>query len=148
MLHAWSNFDRTFNELDRVLRAASAQAQPRGLQPHRLGSTAERGPELELEEDETGWVLTADVAGITIEDVAIEARDGLLHLRAQRTHAPPEGYRILRRERRPWTLDHKVRLPEGVQIEEISARLQDGRLSVRLPRRPESEPRLIPVETD
>jgi len=138
MLHVWSNFDRTLNELDRALRSAADDP--------RRGRGATAHAELTLQQDDDGWVIHANLPGASADDLTIEVKNGAILLRAKGAIAPPDGYRALRQERRPWALDRTVRLPDSVLVEQVSARLVDGRLAVRLPSRPTAEDRAIPVE--
>ncbi len=128
-------------ELDRSLR--SARHGTPDLQFHPLPA----GEDAAADGDETaGWEATLEVPGLRAEEVQLEVEDGTLRLSLAHQPHPPEGMRALRRERQAWRLQRRVRLPEDVDADAISATLRDGLLTLRLPRRRRPAARIITVE--
>ena len=88
----------------------------------------------EYVEDGT-FVIRAELPGIDPgKDVDISIANGILRLRAEREeHSEdkrPDGYRS---EFRYGRLARNIRLPEGVDESQVTARYQDGILEVRVP---------------
>lgn len=138
MTSLWTDLDRTFSELDRRMRAAQPALRGPRHAPQR--------PLVQAARDEGGWTLTVDLPGVPLDDISLHIDGGTLHLDATRAPRAPEGARSLRRERGAWTLAERLAVPAGVDTDAVTARLRNGRLTVRLPLQgPRS--RTIPIET-
>jgi HSP20 family protein len=102
------------------------------------------------EEAEAYWVRF-DLPGVAAEQVKLETREGSLWLSGEKP-APAddanaaESPRVLRGERRYGRFAASVPLPRDAQHDQISARLAEGVLTVRVPRRAGELSRTIPVE--
>jgi HSP20 family molecular chaperone IbpA len=83
--------------------------------------------------------------GVKREDVRVRLEENLLTVEALRPDETPVGWRPLRREIEPanYRLELEVTVP--VDAARISANLEDGVLSLRLPLREEAKAREIPV---
>ncbi|ERN19638.1 hypothetical protein AMTRI_Chr02g214880 [Amborella trichopoda] len=96
-------------------------------------------PENHVEWRETphAHVFSADLPGVRKEDIRVEVEDSLYLIIRTENQATDEmreeegGERPLMRRRR---FMRKFRLPEGVNITQISAEFRDGVLSVNVPR--------------
>ncbi|WP_121744212.1 Hsp20/alpha crystallin family protein [Natronorubrum halophilum] len=92
--------------------------------------------------------VTADLPGYEIDDIELTLSEGTLRLEASREdeEKTAEG-RYLRRERTRTSANRRIRLPEPVEEDEVSAGYQDGILTVRLPKvSNEEESRRIDIE--
>lgn len=138
MTSLWTDLDRTFSELDRLMRATTPTRRGPRAAPSR--------PTLRSHKGEEGWQLEVDLPGVPAGDVAVEVEDGALRLKASRTPTTPDATRALRRERLAWALDETLPLPAEVNADAITASMQDGRLRLHLPLRARTS-RTIPVET-
>lgn len=103
-------------------------------------------PEPTWSEHEDRLALSLPVPGLTADDLVVEVHGRRLTLRAQRRVQAPEGYRQMLRERAGWTFSRAWDLPDLVDTESLTARLDHGVLTVELQRRPEATPRRITVE--
>ena len=97
----------------------------------------------EYVEDDT-CVIRAELPGVDPDkDIDISLADGVLRLRAQREERSeeerPDGYRS---EFRYGRLARDIRLPDGVDESQVTARYQDGVLEVRVP-----APKAVAAET-
>ena len=81
------------------------------------------------------YLVTADLPGYEIGDIELTLSEGTLRLEAAREDEEQyaEG-RYLRRERTRTSANRRIRLPEPVEEEEVSAGYEDGVLTVRLPK--------------
>jgi len=96
---------------------------------------AHRVPMVDVREDEDHYLVSAELPGMTKEDVSIEVGDGALEITAkkdQESEGRGEGY--LRRERGAMYFHRRLTLPEDVDAQTIEAKLADGVLEVRLPK--------------
>ena len=109
-------------------------------------SVAQVRPHYTVRSVEGAYEVGVVVPGVKREDVALRFEEGLLHVVARRRAEVPEGWRPLRREIGPveFRLDLQVNAP--VDAGRVSAKLEDGVLSLRLPLRDEAQPRDITVE--
>jgi HSP20 family protein len=91
-------------------------------------------------------VLRAELPGLTTDDFDIEVDGDVLTLSGERTfeEAVEEG-RYHRIERSYGRFARSVTLPQNVKADEISANLDDGVLTVRVPKADEVRPRRIAV---
>jgi HSP20 family protein len=90
-------------------------------------------------------VFTAELPGVSFEDIDLTVHNDVLSLRVERKVSVPEGMRLHRRERRDWTLQRSFSLPVAVDAERTKAVLKDGVLNVRMAVAPEHEPKKITV---
>lgn len=127
-----SKFD-PFRELDRV---AGALLDPRpGL----------RIMPMDLYREKDHYVLTADLPGVDPGSVDIDVDGQLLTIRAERTLRGAEGVKWLTRERESGSFLRQLNLGQGVDTDNISARYENGVLSVTIPVSERARPRKIEV---
>lgn len=103
-------------------------------------------PPMDLVEAEDHFTLTADLPGLGEDDVKIEVEDGSLSISGERKaqHEAREGgwYRI---ERAIGSFNRTLTLPEGVDLDAISASFDRGVLTVRIPKPEQRKPRRIEI---
>lgn len=99
----------------------------------------------ELRDTGNEIVISVDLPGVTEKDVELSVSGDNVYVKASRTAASPEGYTAHRRERASFTFEHAWRLPAPVDTQKAEAKLQDGVLTVTLPKSPNAQPKQIPV---
>lgn len=97
-------------------------------------------------ETPSAWVFVANVPGVPANNLDIGVEDGVVTIRATRSLSGPEGYRLLRGERRGTEATARFELPIDADAENISAALRDGVLELSVGRRVNTARRVIPVE--
>src|ERR1700754_3345463 len=126
----WEPF-RDMSELNRLFTANS------GVQRRWL-------PAMDPAETADQFVLTADLPGLTEEDIKIEVEDRVLTVsgerKAEHTESKP-GYR--RVERAFGAFSRSLTLPEGVDADAVAADFTNGVLEVRIPKPEQRKPRKI-----
>ncbi len=96
---------------------------------------AHRVPVVDVREEEDRYVVSAELPGMTKEDVSIEVGDGALEITAKKDQEREEkGEGYLRRERGTMYFHRRLTLPEDVDAQTIEAKLAEGVLEVRLPK--------------
>jgi HSP20 family molecular chaperone IbpA len=76
-----------------------------------------------------------------MEDVALSIEGDAVKLKATPQASPiPEGFTALRRERQPAALEWTLELPYSIDAGAASARLEQGRLLVTLPKAAAAKP--------
>ncbi|HEX2088245.1 MAG TPA: HSP20 family small heat-shock protein [Solirubrobacteraceae bacterium] len=97
---------------------------------------------------ENDTVITMDLPGLTTEALEVEALDGELVVRGERRRPEfPEASRWALNERAFGAFERRIRLPEGVDPDSISASMTDGVLSLIIPKPEEKRPRTIAIGT-
>lgn len=112
-------------------------------------STCMRGFDVDVREDESGYVIEADLPGLEQDQVSVTVEDGVLRVTARQAsdhEEKREGYHL--RERRSGTVSRAFSLPEDVNGDAIHADLKAGVLRVTLPKREEAQPKTIKVEVN
>jgi HSP20 family protein len=99
-----------------------------------------------LREEDTSFVLSAELPGIAPEQLELAAGDDWIELRATRSIAVPEGFKPLRRERADYEFKRRFTMPKRIAGEGVEATLRDGRLTVTLPKQANASPRTIAVK--
>lgn len=91
-------------------------------------------------------VLTAEMPGVTPEDVSLTLEQNLLTLSFKRElPAASADVAYHRRERAAGTFSRSIELPVRVDGERVQARADNGVLQVQLPRLAEDKPRKISI---
>ena len=92
-------------------------------------------PPADVTVGEKDLVLTLDLPGLTTEDVELEAVDGFLVVRGERTRPElPDGAVVAHGERGFGAFERRIRLPQGVDFDAIAATMDNGVLSLIVPR--------------
>lgn len=143
--------DLRFPEMGRWLDEVRRDAEEAwGLWPDGLLRIAEppavRVPALDVRDDGTEIVVTAELPGVRKEDLEVEVSEEGLTLtgRAESSREEKDGAYVYR-ERSRSAFGRTVPLPAEVVADQAVADLKDGVLEVRLPRRVPA-PRAKPVK--
>lgn len=91
---------------------------------------------VDVYEDEGNYYARLEVPGVKKEDAKIELEDRRLVVSVSRKNTTPEGE--VRME-----MSRALTVPEGIEVEKISAKLEDGLLTVTLPKAEARKPRVI-----
>jgi HSP20 family protein len=105
-----------------------------------------RKPWFTSSESEDGYLVEVYVPGVNKSGVEIAFEEDTLDITARRTASKaPDGWKALRREI-PHE-DYRLRLHLNVPVaaDKISARVEDGVLTLELPKAEEAKPRKIAV---
>ena len=140
MLTLFNDFDRDINHrlLDRLFR--DFEARPRFEQTI--------GPRVDIVEKEECFELTAEVAGYAPDDVEITVHEGVLTIAGKRdTSSQTETPKVIHRERRSGAFSRTFKLGDAVDPEKIEATVNNGLLTVVLPKAAETRPRQIAIKT-
>jgi HSP20 family protein len=113
------------------------------------GERVSFSPAVDIQEQEDKYILRADLPGLDKKDVDVKVQDNILLLSGKREQSrAEEGEGATYRERRFGAFSRQFRLGSNVKTGKIKASYKNGVLKVVLPKRPESQPRLIPVSVN
>lgn len=130
----WSRID-PFAELDRV---ANSVFGDRSVSEFRV----------DVREDDNNYHVDADVPGLAKKDITVTFEAGTLTIAGERkTEESREEAKYLLNERREASFSRTLRLPDGVDESGIAAALNDGVLTVTLPKADEVKQRRIEVRS-
>lgn len=121
--------DRMFDETWRSLQSRTASALL-----------------VDVFETDTAYTIVASVPGVTAEALNLSLHDGVLTIAGELVQTPiPENATALVVERSAGKFSRSLRLPEAVEAGQVEAVLNEGVLTLTLPKTPNAQPRLIPV---
>jgi len=142
MLTRFLNLDDTFSFMDafeRQLHHAFAD-NPRAAMKSQPSYS-----DLSLKDEGERLVVTASVPGYTKADIELTIEGEVLTLKGERKLDVPQDYKLVRRERDALQLRRQIDLGVPVQGDAIEASLEDGILTISLPKAPEAKPRKIAI---
>ncbi|WP_254764103.1 Hsp20/alpha crystallin family protein [Natrinema marinum] len=105
---------------------------------------------IDLADEGDEFVVAADVPGYESEDLELRLTGETLAISGNREHTEEvggEAENYIRRERKTQSFSRQVRLPDPVDADAIRASVNNGVLTVRLPKlEPSEESRSIEIE--
>jgi len=105
-------------------------------------------PLLNVYEDPSAIVVTAELPGLSKEQVAITFADNVLTIAGkQRPVEATRGMTNVRRERSEGAFEKTVQIPVKTNTDAINAAFTNGILTVTLPKAEEAKPKTITIET-
>ena len=149
-----SRFPAVRDLVGSVYRADPFEMLDRIFETEPFFSHAERrAPLVDVREEESRYLIEAELPGLSEKDIRLEIKDGLLSLATAEKQAEEkqEGNPVLkwlRRERREFRFARSFELPEDADAERVEARFRDGLLSIELPKLPKTPPRIVPVRKE
>ncbi len=111
------------------------------------GGLAEGTLPLDVSEDDRNFYVRANLPGFRKQDVSVDVHEGVLSIQAEHVEvAEQTTEQYHRRERRTGSLTRRIKLPTGVQEQGTQAQLENGVLTLTLPKTPKDEPRKIEIK--
>jgi HSP20 family protein len=90
---------------------------------------------VDLVERDEEFVATVDLPGFERDDVHVTVTDSTLRIDAEREESvEDEGGQFIRRERRHQSTRRSIRIPDTVDKKNVEARMENGVLTMRLPK--------------
>lgn len=109
--------------------------------------TGRYAPAMDVRETEDAYIVEADVPGIGKDDVHIEVADNVLTIKGERKDEKEQKDKNYHRiERNFGSFARSVALPAGFDSSKVSAKFDNGVLTVTLPKPEERKPRRIEVK--
>lgn len=102
-------------------------------------------PLADVTETDDAWLFEVEVPGLKRDDITVEATGNELVITGEYKEKERVGL-LRRRTRRVGRFEFRTTLPAEVDVEQISADLADGVLTVRVPKREAAKPRRIAIE--
>lgn len=109
-------------------------------------ASAAMPPPVDISENSEGITLTADLPGVSPADLNVHVEGNQLLIEGTCTYENPEDTQALHAEVRSLSYRRRFVLSRELETGKIEARLRDGVLTVRIPKRAELRPRRIEVQ--
>ena len=104
-------------------------------------------PAMDISEAEDDFIITAELPGLSKEDVKISYQDGILNIQGEKRQEKEEKRKNYHRVERTYgRFERSFRLPSRIVVEKIDAKFRDGVLTLRLPKSEEARPKQIPIK--
>jgi HSP20 family protein len=111
-------------------------------EPTREGLTFE--PVVDIIEDKNAITLFADLPGVKRDTLDIDVKEGVLTISAP-VPATPDNWQSLYQEYRPGGFTRRFSLSEVINTDAINAKLENGVLTLVLPKMEQHKPRRIEI---
>ena len=103
-------------------------------------------PAVDVQETDKEYVFTADVPGLSKDDVNVEVEKGLLKIRGERKEDKEEkGKNYLRKEHFYGSFNRNFPLPADAKTEDVKADYKNGVLTIRVARTEELKPKSVKI---
>lgn len=102
-------------------------------------------PLVDIEEADDAYVLEAELPGVRRENIKIEQVGSELLISGELNERERKGI-VRRQTRRTGQFAYRVSLPETVESDKIEAKLNDGVLTIRVPKSERAQRRQIEIK--
>jgi HSP20 family protein len=133
----WREFRALQRQMDDVFQGLLPEA---GRSGHGAGA-----PSFNVSDRGDVYVLEAELPGVDQNHLSIEATAFSITIKGRRDVATPQGYTAHRRERGSIEFARSFNFDSKLDLEKVSAKLNDGILRVELGKAPDAKPRQIAI---
>jgi HSP20 family protein len=139
----WGDFDAMQRRMDQLFDLLSDGRRDGMRRP-----TLDLGEGFEAAVYDQGdsYLIEADLPGVGLADVNLEATEQGVMISGKRKADLPDKARIHLQEREPWTFSKSFTLPVKIDSAKAQASFHAGVLHVTLPKSAEAQPRRIQVQ--
>jgi len=133
----WNPFGEEFFSPERFFREWTAPTQ----------RAARLAPAVDVSEDETGYTISVELAGVKKEDVTVEVHENVLSIRGEKKSEREE-----KKEKTHWversygSFSRSFTLPPTALSAELKATFKEGVLTIEIPKQEEVKPRQIAIK--
>ena len=103
-----------------------------------------RLPRTDIEETDENFVFSMEMPGLAKKDVEVSIEKDVLLIKGERTEKAEEK-NLLRREIRSTKFERSFKIGDTVEQDKIKAKMDNGLLTVTLPKKPEKVGRKVDV---
>lgn len=110
--------------------------------------TSQWAPRVDIKEEPERFLIQADIPGVDPKDIEIDMDNGILSIRGERsTESRQEDAGYSRVERSHGSFYRRFALPDSADPNGITASGKHGVLEIGIPKKPETKPRRIEVNS-
>jgi HSP20 family protein len=137
-------YDFPFDSLTREMARQLDRAARARVHEERAESLA-TFPKYDLFEKDDSYVFACELPGVALEDVSLTIDGNVVSIAAKREVAAPEGFTARVRERTGFAFDRSFKLGTRIDSNAAEAKLENGVLTLTLPKAKKNEPLKIAV---
>lgn len=137
----WASLEQVPDRMRRMLEQTLGSFGSPAL----LTEAATWTPLVDIEEEDDAYVIEADLPAVKRDDVNIELMGNELSISGEIKERERKGI-VRRRTRRTGRFDYRVTLPSLVEPRQIEAKLNDGVLTLRVPKAERAQRQRIEVK--
>ena len=139
----WTEFNRIQRNINDLARQMGTSVRSSG---HPFWRTSRIFPLLNVVRTDASYIVTAELAGISAQDLEIKVEGDTLIIKGERK-AEDLGAEVSyhRRERTSGTFHRSLTLPTRVEADDVKANYVDGILTITLPIEKAAQPKQISV---
>jgi HSP20 family protein len=146
VMTAWDLFEDLRAAQDEMLRATRAQGLRPGLQLASGTTPAAWAPAIDISERKDAYLVAVELPGMKADDLEITFEDGLLTIQGERRFAHDSAEEKMHRTERYYgAFRRSITLPSHIEADKIEASVQDGVLTVLVPKMPDVQAKRIQV---
>jgi HSP20 family protein len=105
-------------------------------------------PAVDVKEEDTRFIITADIPGVDPKDIEVTAENNMLTIKGERkteSEEEKEGYKRIERSR--GTFYRRFSLPDTADVDKIRADSKNGVLQLTIPKRASKQGHKIEVKS-
>src|SRR4029079_6660825 len=111
-----------------------------------VSQTPDFAPRFDVKETKDAYVISADLPGVKDEELEVSLSGNLLTISGKREEEHrEEGESTYAMERSHGSFARSFTMPDGVDAENVTADLKHGVLTLRIPKKPETQPKRIAI---
>ncbi|GMQ88916.1 MAG: Hsp20/alpha crystallin family protein [Gammaproteobacteria bacterium] len=140
----WNILNQLHGEVDRMFNTRLGRI---GEDNEQLLSSSDWTPAVDIKEEDSRYIIRADVPGVDPKDIEINMEDGVLSIKGERhseTTDEREGYKRVERVR--GSFFRRFSMPDTADAEAVTAKSKDGVLEIVIPKQEKLQPKRIQVE--
>jgi len=147
MITRWSDIDRMFEAMGLLRGRLDSMYDDfdRSFSSERGWGLAGNYPRTNMFDKGDYLELTAEIPGIAKNDLNIKIQGNYLEISGTRNTSVPEGYSVHRRERGSTSFTRSFSLPADIDANKAAATLNEGILTLTLPKAEAAKPRQITI---
>jgi HSP20 family protein len=146
-LTRWDPFRDVEDMFDRYTRSMSLPMRLHHGQDWMVPGGGDWSPRVDISETDNHFRITAEIPGISRDDIKINIEEGVLTIRGERKDEKEEkGRKFHRVERYYGAFSRSFTLPQNVDESHIEANFKDGLLMLQIPKKTADKPKPIEVK--
>ena len=127
----WNRFSQMQRDLERMFGARGASRGDESTE----SATADWVPAVDIKEEQSRFIVYADIPGVEPKDIEITMDNGVLTIRGERRNESTEEREGFKRiERMRGSFYRRFALPDTADVEKITAKGNHGVLEIVIPK--------------
>ena len=143
----WSDIDRMFSAVDQLSRMNRLfYENNKPSMTRSVWGSINDGPDTNLFDGGDSLTMQIEVPGVSKEDLNLRLQGKYLELSGKREIKVPDGYTAHRVERNKFSFSRSFTLPDEIDSSKVEANLENGVLTLVLPKAEAAKPRQITIQ--